>query len=182
MGGAQGRDLRRMRHHQNLRVVGQAFQPPPHGIRRGPAHAPVDLVEDQHKRVVAARQAHLQRQQEPRQFPARRDLVQGACRRAGIGGHREGHVVAPIGSGLAPRDKRLEDRAFHLQRHQFGRHRTVQGNGHVRARARHGIGCGVIGGVGIGHLPLQRGNLRLARVDLAQAVAQFIRQSGQVIG
>jgi hypothetical protein len=89
----------RMGDHQHLRPARQPASRRP----TASAVAPPTPRSISSKIIVIPRrlgQADLERQQEPAELAARGDLVQRPRRRAGIGGHGEGHRVAPLGAGL----------------------------------------------------------------------------------
>ena len=91
-----GRDLRAVRHGKQLcagRKTRKAL-----ANRRGncAANAAVDFIEDNRGRSALFGQCDFQRQNETRQFPARRDLRQGRKRRTGVGRNQKLNAVHAI--------------------------------------------------------------------------------------
>ena len=87
----EGGDLRQVGDDQDLGGPGQRGQPPADLDRRLAADAGVDLVEDQRRHRVGARQHDLDREHDPRQLAAGRALLQRprrAPRRAGAAASR----------------------------------------------------------------------------------------------
>src|SRR5262245_28395269 len=83
--GAAGGDLGRMGDDENLAGGGEAVQPLADRAGDRAADAAVDLVKDHRRRPALLRERDLEREDEARQFPARRDANERPERRAGIG-------------------------------------------------------------------------------------------------
>src|SRR5581483_10774059 len=92
-----GRDLRQVRDGDDLRALGQTPEHASDGIRRLPADAGVDLVEDE---CLAARDGG-DRERDARELPTGRRLGDGGEREAGVGTDEEDGLVGAGGARVA---------------------------------------------------------------------------------
>src|SRR3546814_5525458 len=113
MGGALCRDLRAVRHREQLLArARQPCQPLADRARDRAADAAVDLVEDDGVGAALFGERDLEREDEARQFAARRDPGERREGRAGIGRNQIFGAVYPLrppALGGQPLDERSEE-------------------------------------------------------------------------
>ena len=128
------RDLRQVRHDDDLVAAGQHRQAAAYLDRRLAADPGVDLVEDHQRHRVGAGEHHLDGQHHPRQLTAGRAPVQGPRRGAPVRLEQQLDIVDPVRChsdapavdhqaivGLALGDRRGDQRVRHRERGQLSR-------------------------------------------------------------
>ena len=120
------RYLRRMGHDQHLRSLRQPGQPFADRARHGSTDPAVNLVEDHRRGCSGLSERNLQRQDETRQFAARRNPCQRSEWRSGIGGYFEFDAIVSVRSWLNSRDRGPEPGRVELQRREFGGDRGIE--------------------------------------------------------
>ena len=121
------RHLRQMGHAQHLPIPAQTPQLLSHHFRHPAADAGVHFVENQRRDMGGMGGNHLNRQADPRQFPAGCDFGQWSQRLAGIGADLKFNRFQPGGRGLfQPLQVNGEAPARHSQARQRRRNPLAQ--------------------------------------------------------
>jgi hypothetical protein len=91
------RDLREVRHHQDLASCGESFQAFPNRKGGGSPDPSVDLIEHQYRDGVRGAQHALEGEHDARHLPTGCDPRERARRLAGRGCVEELHALRPVG-------------------------------------------------------------------------------------
>ena len=182
---AARRDLRAVRHHEQLRGIGKPREPLADRARHGTADTAVDLVEDHRRGTALLGQHDLQREDEARQFATRGDLDERCERRAGVGRDLELDTVLArrrpcLGRGRC--DNGPETRGIELERDELALHRSIELERGGGTRLGQRGGGGVIGGARLGQLRLERGEPLFAGLERRELGFELARQTRQLVG
>ena len=130
------RDLRRVRHRDDLHLLRKPRETQSDRIRHRTARAGVDLVEHERRRRATVRQHDFERKQETRELAARRDLHQRPGTRARIGLHPELDAIDPVRPACVRFDVGGKSGAFELERLQLRGDGLIEFRGGFLARCR----------------------------------------------
>ena len=106
------RDLRQVRDAKHLVTLAQRTHFRADGVGDLAAHVGVDLVENQQRNGVLARERRFHRQHDARNFPARRDGFERLERFAGIRGEEKFHGLQTVRARFFQRAERHLEAAF----------------------------------------------------------------------